>query len=215
MTDENEKVGLRERKRHETRARLEQAAVDLVIANDIDHVTIDAISERADVSSRTFFNYFDSKEDAILGIVDFDLNEENVLAHAAEHDGSDLVELIVRLLTKVLGSAITDSAIRERRMELIRRHPALLERQIAQMTRMSEQLVSAVQTLVRHDPSLSKRPTSSHPDSIEWAEPLLSLCGGAVRTAVKEWVAKGSIAPVTELEERAITLVREVVERLK
>ena len=30
--------------------------------------TIDAISERADVSTRTFFNYFPSKEDAVLGI---------------------------------------------------------------------------------------------------------------------------------------------------
>jgi AcrR family transcriptional regulator len=214
---DDEKLGLRERKRLETRARLERAAVELVILHGIEHVTIDAISEKADVSSRTFFNYFDSKEDAILGIRDFALNDENVLAHAAENDGSDLIEVVVRLLTKVLGSAITDSAIRESRMELIRRHPELLERQIAQMTRMAEQLSNAVQTLVRHDPSLTKGvPTKGgRPDTMTWTEPLLSLCGGAVRTAVKQWVAEGSIAPVTELEERAISLVREVIERLK
>ena len=61
-------MGLRERKRAQTRHRLEEAAVGLALRDGLDKVTIDAISERADVSPRTFFNYFDSKEDAILGV---------------------------------------------------------------------------------------------------------------------------------------------------
>ena len=61
-------IGLRERKRAQTRRRLEEAAIGLALRDGLDKVTIDAISERADVSPRTFFNYFDSKDDAILGV---------------------------------------------------------------------------------------------------------------------------------------------------
>ena len=61
-------LGLRERKRAQTRRRLEEAAIDLALRDGLDQVTIEAITERADVSRRTFFNYFDSKDDAILGL---------------------------------------------------------------------------------------------------------------------------------------------------
>jgi len=60
-------VGRRERKKYETWLALHDAAVDLAVENGFDHVTVDAICERADVSARTFFNYFRCKEDAVLG----------------------------------------------------------------------------------------------------------------------------------------------------
>ena len=50
--------GLRERNRRRTAARLEQAAWDLVAEQGFDAVTADAVAERAEVSRRTFFNYF-------------------------------------------------------------------------------------------------------------------------------------------------------------
>ena len=52
----------------ETRARLEEAAVTLVLRDGLEQTTIGTISELADVSPRTFFNYFDSKDSAILGL---------------------------------------------------------------------------------------------------------------------------------------------------
>ena len=50
--------GLRERNRQRTAARLEQAAWELVAERGFDAVTADAVAERAEVSRRTFFNYF-------------------------------------------------------------------------------------------------------------------------------------------------------------
>jgi len=56
--------------REETRARIEQAALDLFTAQGFEAVTIDEVAETAGISRRTFFRYFGAKADAVWG--DFD-----------------------------------------------------------------------------------------------------------------------------------------------
>lgn len=73
--------GLRERKRRETRAAIERAAISLVDELGYDNVTVAMISERAVVSQGTFFNYFPTKDAAIVGLGLADLDAEAV--HAA------------------------------------------------------------------------------------------------------------------------------------
>jgi AcrR family transcriptional regulator len=57
----------RDRKKLATRRALRWAALDLVAERGYAHVTVEDIAEAADVSTRTFFNYFSSKEAAIVG----------------------------------------------------------------------------------------------------------------------------------------------------
>jgi AcrR family transcriptional regulator len=147
MTSEN--LGLRDRKRIETRERLERCAVTLVMRDGIEHATVDAISELADVSPRTFFNYFDSKEDAILGLRDAEITDEMIAAHIARYPGSDPVESIVRLIVTMLGTSIAEREVRATRLELVLRHPQLL----GSPRRHSRQ--------PRHTPRVSTRPQSS------------------------------------------------------
>ena len=66
-TTSRELPGLRARKKRETARAIEIAAVELVSESSLAEVTIEAISARADVTSRTFFNYYAGKEDAVLG----------------------------------------------------------------------------------------------------------------------------------------------------
>jgi AcrR family transcriptional regulator len=203
----SEQLGLRDRKRAETRQRLESAAVTLVLRDGLDHATVDSISAMADVSSRTFFNYFDTKEDAVLGIRDSELDADAVAQHLARTDGADVIDSTVTLLLSVISPSIEGKALHEQRHEVLRRHPQLFGRHVAQMTRMVEPLVDAVVAILEHD-------AGGRPVERAQAEVLMGLCGSAVRSAVKEWVALDDSEPVELVQPRATAIVRSVIERL-
>ena len=59
-------VGLRERKRLETLDRITHAGVRLFLEKGYDETTLDEIAAAADISRRTFFYYFKSKDDILL-----------------------------------------------------------------------------------------------------------------------------------------------------
>ena len=63
MSDE---PGLRERKKTETRVAIQRAVLFLAAGRGLDAVTADEIAAAANVSVRTFHNYFGSKEEALV-----------------------------------------------------------------------------------------------------------------------------------------------------
>ncbi len=58
-------MGLRERKKQETRAALSWAAIRLIVERGADNVLVEDIASAAGVSPRTFNNYFSSKGEAV------------------------------------------------------------------------------------------------------------------------------------------------------
>ncbi|ACL39242.1 transcriptional regulator, TetR family [Pseudarthrobacter chlorophenolicus A6] len=109
MTDSaNPDPGLRERKRAATRTAITAAARDLTSARGLNGYTVEEVCEAAGISRRTFFNYFPTKEDAIIGHaeddVPADVIEEFVAGAAGSPAGEisptlfqDLVTLSLRL----------------------------------------------------------------------------------------------------------------------
>ena len=69
-------LGLREQKRLATKHRIEDAATRLVDESSFDKVTIEEICEAAGISRRTFFNYFSTKESAVIGASSEPLTEK-------------------------------------------------------------------------------------------------------------------------------------------
>jgi AcrR family transcriptional regulator len=100
--------GLRERKRAATRSAITAAARSLTAERGLSGYTVEEVCEAADISRRTFFNYFPTKEDAIIGHADdgipADVIDEFVAGGADSPAGSisptlfrDLVRLSLRL----------------------------------------------------------------------------------------------------------------------
>lgn len=99
-------MGLRDRKKQETRQRISDEATSLFLTRGFDAVTVAEVAEAANVSKMTVFNYFPRKEDLL-----FDRLPEirETLVGAVEHR---------RPGTSPAG------AVRERLLELIaERHP--------------------------------------------------------------------------------------------
>lgn len=90
--------GLRERKKQATRRALSQAAMDLALERGVEGVTAEAIAEAADVSTRTFHNYFATKEAAIIAVIADrvqDLVDELRSRPAAENIWDSLREVLI------------------------------------------------------------------------------------------------------------------------
>jgi AcrR family transcriptional regulator len=204
--------GLRERKRVETRDRLQTAAVTLVDQRGMEHATLDAICKEADVSTRTFFNYFDSKEDAILGLEDVAITSDSVSDLLEAYVRSGPIELTIRMVFSLLNPSVDSSALLPLRMKIINQYPQLLGRMANQLQRMTQQLTAAMGPILRETSNFADQDETESKISVEI---LLSLCSGATRVAIKEWAASGSQAPIEAVEERANELVKNIVKRLK
>src|ERR1017187_5802725 len=89
-------IGLRVRKKRETRAALSLAAIRLCVKRGWDNVTVDDIAAAANVSPRTFRNYFSTKSEAVAAG-----HLERMLRIAEE--------LRVRPVTEQLWTAIVNS----------------------------------------------------------------------------------------------------------
>jgi AcrR family transcriptional regulator len=63
-------TGLRERKKNQTRQHIADTAVKLFTARGFDAVTVDEVAQAAEVSKKTVFNYFATKEDLVFSHLD-------------------------------------------------------------------------------------------------------------------------------------------------
>lgn len=144
MTECKPEPSLRERRQVETWTQIHEAALDLALSGGLAATTVDAIAERAGISRRTFFNYFPSKEDALLGLRAPQMTDEIRAKFRASTD--PIVLRIARLVRgTVRETSATDSMGRsanmKRRKELVKAHPELAMRMKAHMGVVSEMLL--------------------------------------------------------------------------
>lgn len=135
-------VGLRARKRAKTRSVIEHAAIALVLEHGYDHVTVEMICAASEVSQRTFFNYFGSKEGVILGPAPTldDLDGKRFISEP----GTDIVHDLVRIMASALTDESVDAELLRSRLSIITATPELLGRQMEWMVTQENELVDLV-----------------------------------------------------------------------
>ncbi|MEU6911572.1 helix-turn-helix domain-containing protein [Streptomyces coeruleorubidus] len=138
--------GLRQRKKMRTRQALIEGALRLFAEKGYDQTTVAEIAATADVATRTFFSYFDSKDD----IVFFD--DRSRLERAVEIIGERQPgEPVADLLRRVIDQSVfadTDSELARKvgpaRTRLIASVPALQARELHLLFDIQLQLTEAL-----------------------------------------------------------------------
>lgn len=140
--------GLREQKRVATRNALQIAMLQQAVDRGFDNVTVEDVATAAQVSPRTFFNYFASKEDAVTGEhMPFELAAEDVARFQAGTGDvlADLVELFAGMGDD---EGIEIARLRKR---LIQAEPRLLGIRMSRMQRAHEAATDFVAERLRSD----------------------------------------------------------------
>ncbi|MDM7832677.1 TetR/AcrR family transcriptional regulator [Cellulomonas edaphi] len=144
--------GLRERKKRARRELLIDATHRLVDAHGLDAVTVEAICAEAGVSTRTFFNYFETKDDAVLGHVPWPVESDAARTFAAGGPSGHLLADLQVLIGAVLGEPPVGRDRFTRAFELAAREPRLLARHIAWFEQHKGQVVALVRERLGADP---------------------------------------------------------------
>lgn len=215
--------GLRERKRAQTSEAIHVAAAELVLERGLDATTIDAISERADVSTRTFFNYFASKEDAVLGIDEIAVSAE--LERQRDYAGDPLAatfELVYDLFT-ASGGGHAKTALKR---DVMQKNPQLMTRQMVRVAELEGRLSAILAGWLAQDARFA---AESDTERLEEAQVILGICLSTVRVSMRRWAtqsdgdpgseaaASGTAAHVPDPRrsyEQAIAALRTVLEKL-
>jgi AcrR family transcriptional regulator len=120
-TSEHRELGLRERKKQRTRELIAETARRMFVERGFEHVTVAEIARAAEVSEKTVFNYFPTKEDLVYWRLES--FEEELLAAVRERAvGESILSAFGRFVLK-------------RRGMLAQEDPEAVE-QLAALTRM-------------------------------------------------------------------------------
>jgi AcrR family transcriptional regulator len=139
-------IGLRERKKLQTRELIAEAAWRLFLERGFDRVTVADVARAADVSEATVFNYFPTKEDlAYHRMQDF---ESAMLRSIREREpGSSIVQAFGRFVLEPRGFLKEDAgspATREEIISMFTESPSLVAREREILDRYARALAALI-----------------------------------------------------------------------
>ncbi|MFC4120476.1 TetR/AcrR family transcriptional regulator [Nonomuraea zeae] len=165
-------IGRRERKKLVTRAAIREAALRLALRHGMEHVTVEKIATEADIALRTFFNYFSSKEEAVVAAAA--AGAETLIA---EFRARPATESVLQALRHAVLTIVDhdDATSRDyiRAIQLIRRTPSLLPHELAVLAAQEKALADAITD--RLGPGAEPAPTGIYP----------ALCAATALTALR------------------------------
>ncbi|SFQ62678.1 transcriptional regulator, TetR family [Amycolatopsis rubida] len=138
------RVGATPAGRRQLRRALATAAVDLFAANGYEATTIDDIAAAAGVGRRTFFRYFDSKDDVLFANHDEIVAEMEQVFETAD-PARDPIEVATAAVSLVLESYAAELDVSLKRFTLTRTVPSLRDKEVATVDRYQRVLARYLQ----------------------------------------------------------------------
>lgn len=172
----------RERKKNATRDAIHDAAVALTEELGLAAVTVEAITERADVAPRTFFNHFPSKVHAVLGKDP----DRTARVHLALERRPAPETPLIALRTVLIEEFLRPDATAEdllRQFRLVRAEPLLLSALQADFEVTENAMVDAIRARTGHD-------TGVYPSLV------VAVSVRAMRVAIMRWCEGGGREPL-------------------
>ena len=171
-------TGLRDRKKQQTRDALVAAALRLVDERGLERVTVEEISEAADVSPRTFFNYFATKDDALIGDPIVDAVEMRDRLSLVPAD-VPIIDALLLALAPAVAAIQAQRALWLVRMRVIDNNPGVLPALMARGMVAEREFIAA----------LAERTGSTPADALP--QIVAAASGAAFRIAMMRWALDG------------------------
>ena len=192
------RTSLRERKKLATRRSIRRVALNLVAERGFAHVTVEDIAEAADVSPRTFFNYFPSKEAALFAADPDRITalRERVIHQAPGEPVLDALRMVMvsdaRAVADELSELGGDPADWLRRMKEARADPHLRAAHAAQMAMVERAVTDGLAQRLGTDPERDPYPGL-----------LAAMASGVFRASMMFWAGSGGTVPLDQLIDLA------------
>ncbi|MGD8193549.1 TetR family transcriptional regulator [Herbiconiux sp. P18] len=190
-------VPMRERTRRLAQTELTRVAQDLFLENGYEETTIDQIAAAAGMSRRTFFRYFASKDDLVIG--KYELFGQRM---ADTLRGRPADEPLWHSLRRVFDIALVyfddspERARNEAMEKIVRSSPTLYAGYLEKLSRMQSLVTEA---------AIDRMP-ASHPDGLTAlrASSIVGAAFACVMAAQSAWLASAGSRPAAELLDLAM-----------
>lgn len=175
--------GLRERKKERTREQLQRAALRLALEHGVEQVTVADIAAAADVSPRTYFNYFSTREEAFVAD-DVERGHHFVELVTAAPDEAPVWPVLRTAALEAFGASAQPREEELLKQQLLRSSPEVLAHVLSTFDPLERQLVQELRRRTG-----SGAPTMPHL--------LANSVLAALRAAVEVWLP----APDTDFQQ--------------
>ncbi|WP_017584823.1 TetR/AcrR family transcriptional regulator [Nocardiopsis ganjiahuensis] len=203
MSNEEPRPGLRERTRRAVHREIAETGMALFLEHGFEETTIDQIAEAAGISRRSFFRYFASKEDVVLGdLIDRGRNVHAALLERPAEEGP-WEALRAALMALREDTAIDTRPETELRIgRMLYRSPSLRARSLEKHLAWQELLVPELARRLRAADGLD-------PASAEHrAAALVATALACLDVAGETWLRLDGTVPLEDLWDEAVAAVR-------
>ena len=190
-------LGLRERKRQQTRERLTRAAMALFLARGFEATTLDDIAAAADISRRSFFHYFASKEDVVFAWQE-EITAALIDAVAARPAAESMLTAAENAILAMVRQLEPGEAIAM--AQLKRDNPALQARDQVKYEKLERALTDA----------LAKR--AGHKTEKLKARLVAMIATGAMRIGGELWAIEGAREKPEAQAKRTFAAIRAILD---